>query len=567
MSSADLWEDGYPHGTVEGYDGGCRGGACPGALDYGMSCKRAKTLSNSDIRYNRLARAGKTPAEIAQALAEQPTTAHPAPPDRDKRHLKALERELADDTAAEEPHTTTKETRMPTPNDVAHARVTIQPLPVDEETQPAEAARTETTPAPAPAAEAPEAHPSLTTDRWTAGLTHRAKTAKLHEIREWARANGFPDLPSHGKIPQDALAAYARFDDLLAKAGTPIPATTPDVLEPRQEEALTQDEIDEAAAEIAAESVEEHGIRVDEAGPVDDGKPAPADATSQPQDGTRAEPDATGTPVDPSAVTSGRACRQCGCTDWDCAGCIERTGSPCSWVADDLCSACVPAAVEPAEFDEAMEQTRTRADIAPTRFPDLDLALALSLSKTGARFAGANVDDDGTARVELLEHRGDDTWWNLTTDRPVTVADIAAAYDDVVITDLGAPDAPDDFRPDWAGVTIPAAIRQARTFAARVEEQNAELTRQLVVQADELATVNRSLALVLRKWGEATEKLDQLADAEEQLDVAAQRIENQEHTIRDLQVELDVKEAIIDRMAVIADRQPAAPKRSPWWSR
>lgn len=36
----------------------------------------------------------------------------------------------------------------------------------------------------------------------------------------------------------------------------------------------------------------------------------------------------------------GIACRKCGCTDTDCAGCIERTGAPCSWVERDLCSAC-----------------------------------------------------------------------------------------------------------------------------------------------------------------------------------------------------------------------------------
>jgi len=35
-----------------------------------------------------------------------------------------------------------------------------------------------------------------------------------------------------------------------------------------------------------------------------------------------------------------RTCRVCGCTDDDCSGCIERTGQPCLWVKDDLCSAC-----------------------------------------------------------------------------------------------------------------------------------------------------------------------------------------------------------------------------------
>lgn len=36
-----------------------------------------------------------------------------------------------------------------------------------------------------------------------------------------------------------------------------------------------------------------------------------------------------------------RTCRVCGCTDDDCLSCVERTGAPCSWVDEDLCSACV----------------------------------------------------------------------------------------------------------------------------------------------------------------------------------------------------------------------------------
>jgi chromosome partitioning protein len=35
-----------------------------------------------------------------------------------------------------------------------------------------------------------------------------------------------------------------------------------------------------------------------------------------------------------------RKCRICGCTDGDCRQCIEKTGKPCHWVAEDLCSAC-----------------------------------------------------------------------------------------------------------------------------------------------------------------------------------------------------------------------------------
>jgi len=37
-----------------------------------------------------------------------------------------------------------------------------------------------------------------------------------------------------------------------------------------------------------------------------------------------------------------RTCRVCGCTDDDCSGYIERTGEPCHWVEEDLCSACAP---------------------------------------------------------------------------------------------------------------------------------------------------------------------------------------------------------------------------------
>lgn len=43
----------------------------------------------------------------------------------------------------------------------------------------------------------------------------------------------------------------------------------------------------------------------------------------------------------PLVLVIERRCRVCGCTDYDCAGCVERTGEPCHWAEDDLCSACV----------------------------------------------------------------------------------------------------------------------------------------------------------------------------------------------------------------------------------
>jgi hypothetical protein len=35
-----------------------------------------------------------------------------------------------------------------------------------------------------------------------------------------------------------------------------------------------------------------------------------------------------------------RSCRVCKCTDADCSGCAKKTGAPCHWVEQDLCSAC-----------------------------------------------------------------------------------------------------------------------------------------------------------------------------------------------------------------------------------
>lgn len=48
--------------------------------------------------------------------------------------------------------------------------------------------------------------------------------------------------------------------------------------------------------------------------------------------------------VDPRCESEPMQCRFCGCTEADCSQCIERTGNPCSWVASELCSACLAMA-------------------------------------------------------------------------------------------------------------------------------------------------------------------------------------------------------------------------------
>lgn len=561
MSSADLWEDGYPHGTVEGYLGGCRGGACPAGLDHGLTCKRAKMLDAGDVRYRRLVRQGKTPAEIADALGEHPAEPTTQAPDREKRHLKALEREIsgADDKA---PTTPTKEPRMPTPADVAKTTKPLTEHPVADtdvvdEHAAAQTSRDEPTP--------------ITTERWTAGLNVREKTAKLREIREWARANGH-DVPTMGKIPHAALAAYARFEELVSGATTPeTPADTPDAAQPlaeRSQDTAPQEdagapaiEEEAPAAGTPAAEVEEMGHPTDETIPYEtaDGVVVAVDL-----DGTvhRAKPEATDSHADEEDLSDdeleqaareiradidaeiaeiGAACRVCGCTDWDCTQCIERTGVPCSWVKSDLCSACVPLTEIPAlpadEFAQAMAAARERAELEQL-----------------------NRDADGEPDLPAQE----------------------------------TPDQADDFRPDWAGVTVPADIRQARSIAARLEEENARLLEELdelnhrhAVLGDQLSDtqidmrrLNSSLELALRKWAEASDRLEQLQDADEHLDIAADRIQDLE---RD---NLELREKAADLRGQIRGRDElnaqlvarllsaSAPvvtletaKRSPWWKR
>ncbi|MEV8023366.1 histone-like nucleoid-structuring protein Lsr2 [Microbacterium sp. NPDC080220] len=77
MSGADRLEDGFPHGTVQGYDQGCRGGWCPEGNDHGLSCAAAKRLNAGDYRYQRLVKRGLTPGAIADELGLAPETHQP----------------------------------------------------------------------------------------------------------------------------------------------------------------------------------------------------------------------------------------------------------------------------------------------------------------------------------------------------------------------------------------------------------------------------------------------------------------------------------------------------------
>jgi hypothetical protein len=87
-----------------------------------------------------------------------------------------------------------------------------------------------------------------------------------------------------------------------------------------------------------------------------------------------------------------RSCRVCGCTDDNCADCIEKTGLPCHWIEEDLCSACVPEG-EPViekDFEKVLEQ-EAEADRREKeyRFEDVGCTVKqLDAAYVGALFAG-----------------------------------------------------------------------------------------------------------------------------------------------------------------------------------
>ncbi|MEF2979061.1 hypothetical protein [Subtercola sp. YIM 133946] len=69
MGTLDLYVDGFPHGTDEGYRMGCQSnGACPRDEDGLQSCKQAAIRLKSDWRYSLMVKQGASELEAARAL-------------------------------------------------------------------------------------------------------------------------------------------------------------------------------------------------------------------------------------------------------------------------------------------------------------------------------------------------------------------------------------------------------------------------------------------------------------------------------------------------------------------
>lgn len=73
MSALDILEDGFPHGTMDGYRLGCKTAHCPAPI----SCSQVRTRYASDWEFRKRVDAGWTLEQLAQADAAEAAAARP----------------------------------------------------------------------------------------------------------------------------------------------------------------------------------------------------------------------------------------------------------------------------------------------------------------------------------------------------------------------------------------------------------------------------------------------------------------------------------------------------------
>jgi len=64
LTSADYLEDSYPHGTLVGYQRGCRANSCRGKSDVGISCLELQTRYVADWSFRKNINSGMDAAVI-----------------------------------------------------------------------------------------------------------------------------------------------------------------------------------------------------------------------------------------------------------------------------------------------------------------------------------------------------------------------------------------------------------------------------------------------------------------------------------------------------------------------
>lgn len=131
---------------------------------------------------------------------------------------------------------------------------------------------------------------------------------------------------------------------------------------------------------------------------------------------------------------------------------------------------------------------------------------------------------------------------DLVVDVDINIPPIFAEEPDEEITEGEV--LASEFRPDWAGVTIPADVRAARAIAARLEEENARLT----AEYERLTTNQNRLMEQLREAKDRELALRDAADQEDDVDLRtardlAVRALSAEETLR--QIDNDNHHAVI----------------------
>jgi RNA polymerase-binding transcription factor DksA len=98
-----------------------------------------------------------------------------------------------------------------------------------------------------------------------------------------------------------------------------------------------------------------------------------------------------------------RKCRVCGCTQNDCRQCIAKTGEPCHWVEDDLCSACV---------EVPNEEHLIKTTLVAAEFSSANFFQQLSKAAPGV-FLNINImEKNGKYTVSILPGVGSKTATN-----------------------------------------------------------------------------------------------------------------------------------------------------------
>ena len=216
MNTADMFDDSWPHthGTVDGYDNGCKASICPAGTEYGLSCKIAKSLSRNDFKYQHLVKAGATVPEIAaefelvgtaNAPAAAPKPAKKAKPTpATARGGRSLAKAAADTGAIAEQ--LIKAAAITPLEQAQQIRDIVGPLRRDDGTLNTTAIAEEATlrqRAGLPAWIAELDAPKDTTEQPGPESTGEpvAAAPTPREIREWARGRGY-EVGVKGKIPQ-----------------------------------------------------------------------------------------------------------------------------------------------------------------------------------------------------------------------------------------------------------------------------------------------------------------------------------------------------------------------------